>query len=56
VSKLAAKVKGAGVPDMEGVTEIREEILEILGELVLHRSAGSDFVWDAYALDIGGYG
>ena len=56
IAPVAAKVKGAGVLDRDVVAEIRGDVLWILGALSGHRSAGSDFVWDAYALDIGGYG
>ncbi|MBT8214101.1 MAG: hypothetical protein KJP12_02675 [Acidimicrobiia bacterium] len=56
ISNVAAKVKAAGIPDKVRVIELREDILGLLGALSLHRSAGSDFVWDAYAVDIGGYG
>ncbi len=36
--------------------EIREQSLELMRSLVLHRQRGSDLVYEAYATDLGGQG
>jgi len=35
---------------------VRERVVELLRELMLHRHHGSDLVYEAYATDIGGQG
>jgi hypothetical protein len=37
-----------------GVNEIRDSSTTLLGSLIRHRQRGSDLVFDAYSLDIGG--
>lgn len=56
IETVMGKVKGAVLRDTTATGELREQILVLLGDLSRHRSAGSDFVWDAYAIDIGGGG
>lgn len=38
----------------EPVDELRDAVGQLLGFLVKHRQRGSDLVWQAYGLDIGG--
>ena len=38
------------------VVDIRGDVVELLVGLYRHRAQGSDFVWEAYDLDIGGAG
>ena len=38
------------------VVDIRGDVVELLVGLYRHRAQGSDFVWEAYDLDIGGLG
>jgi len=40
----------------ESADEIRDKTLELLGRLSRHRQKGSDLVYRAYAVDIGGVG
>jgi hypothetical protein len=40
------------IPD-DAADEIRDAILELLNGLTRHRHQGSNFVWEAYAVDIG---
>ena len=42
-------------PNDEDVETIHEIILELVGALSRHRQRGSDFVWEAYDVDIGGH-
>lgn len=37
-------------------TRIRRRVVSLLGRLTLHRQAGSDLVYEAYTVDIGGTG
>lgn len=42
-------------PSDEDVDTIHEIILELIGALSRHRQRGSDFVWEAYDVDIGSH-
>jgi len=42
--------------DPETVDSTRADLARLLGFLVKHRQRGSDLVWQAYGLDIGGVG
>ena len=42
-------------PRDEDVETIHEIILELVGALSRHRQRGSDFVWEAYDVDIGSH-
>jgi hypothetical protein len=35
---------------------LRDEVQRLMGRIVRHRQHGSDLVWEAYAIDIGGAG
>ena len=41
-------------PDVEDVDKVRDMGTALLGRLVRHRQRGSDLVYEAYELDIGG--
>jgi hypothetical protein len=41
-------------PDLDEVDRIRDLATALLGRLVRHRQRGSDLVWEAYAVDLGG--
>lgn len=56
---LAGEVSGrlesaTASPGPDEVREIRRAVLDLIGELSLHRQLGADFVYDAYSFDIGG--
>jgi hypothetical protein len=44
----------AGGPDGTDVDHVRELGLTLLGQLARHRQRGSDLIYDAYEVDIGG--
>jgi hypothetical protein len=44
----------ASEPDVEDVDGLRDLGMALLGSLVRHRQRGSDLVYEAYAVDIGG--
>jgi hypothetical protein len=43
-----------GVGDAWPLNEARDDLQRLLGRIVRHRQLGSDLVWEAYNLDIGG--
>ena len=45
-----------GLADPESVAAHREAATALVGVLVRHRQRGSDLVWEAYDLDLGGSG
>jgi hypothetical protein len=53
-TETLAKKVGTAAGGPAAVDEIRDEIGQLLGFLVKHRQRGSDLVWQAYELDIGG--
>lgn len=44
----------AGGPDVDDVDHLRDLGMELLGKLARHRQRGSDLVFEAYSVDIGG--
>jgi hypothetical protein len=50
---LAQKVETAAA-EPASVADTRDSVGQLLGFLVKHRQRGSDLVWEAYELDIGG--
>jgi hypothetical protein len=50
VTKLQATEIGPAWP----LDEARDDLQRLLGQIVRHRQLGSDLVWEAYNLDIGG--
>jgi len=56
VAVAVAAVRAADSPPSdEDVETILEIILELIGALSRHRQRGSDFVWEAYDVDIGSH-
>jgi hypothetical protein len=51
VEDLLASVSG---PDIDDADRVRDLGTALLGRLVRHRQRGSDLVYEAYAVDIGG--
>ncbi len=45
---------GGGVGDDWPLEAARDDLQRLLGRIVRHRQLGSDLVWEAYNLDIGG--
>jgi hypothetical protein len=45
---------GEGVGQAWPLDEARDDLQRLLGQIVRHRQLGSDLVWEAYNLDIGG--
>jgi hypothetical protein len=41
--------------DDDQVDELREHVTELVTDLVRHRQHGADLVWEAHAVDIGGW-
>ena len=41
-------------PESDDVDDLREQMMELLSQFTRHRHRGSDFVWEAYDVDIGG--
>jgi hypothetical protein len=50
VSRLQTTAVGQAWP----LRDARDDLQRLLGQLVRHRQLGSDLVWEAYNLDIGG--
>ena len=50
LTKLQTKAIGPAWP----LDEARDDLQRLLGQIVRHRQLGSDLVWEAYNLDIGG--
>ena len=55
VERLLAE-RDEGLADAEAVEAHREACIQLLGRLVRHRQRGSDLIYEAYAVDIGGSG
>ncbi|HLB62692.1 MAG TPA: hemerythrin domain-containing protein [Actinomycetota bacterium] len=53
---LSVRLEGDDLERGWEVDEAREEIQQLLGRIVRHRQKGSDLVWEAYNVDIGGTG
>jgi len=51
VDDLLARVSG---PEVKEVDSVRDLGMALLGRLVRHRQRGSDLVYEAYAVDVGG--
>ena len=41
---------------IDDVLALREEVTALMGQLVRHRQSGSDLVFEAYEVDLGGSG
>lgn len=51
---LTSELRTTGPGEDWSLEEIRDDLQRLLGKLVRHRQLGSDLVWEAYNLDIGG--
>ena len=52
--ELIAGLRTSGVGQTWPLEEARDDLQRLLGQIVRHRQLGSDLVWEAYNLDIGG--
>lgn len=52
LDSLLARLDGAG--PVGDLLAFREEVTALMGQLVRHRQAGADIVFEAYEVDIGG--
>ncbi len=52
--ELIEKLRTTGVDDAWPLDQARDDLQRLLGRIVRHRQLGSDLVWEAYNLDIGG--
>ncbi|MCI0635008.1 MAG: hypothetical protein L0206_14005 [Actinobacteria bacterium] len=52
--ELIEKLRTTGVGDAWPLDQARDDLQRLLGRIVRHRQLGSDLVWEAYNLDIGG--
>lgn len=53
-NELVAKLRTTGIGDAWSLDQARDDLQRLLGKIVRHRQLGSDLVWEAYNLDIGG--
>jgi hypothetical protein len=51
---LVAKLQTTEIGPAWPLDEARNDLQRLLGQVVRHRQLGSDLVWEAYNLDIGG--
>ena len=51
---LTSRLRTADPGEDWSLEEARDDLQRLLGKLVRHRQLGSDLVWEAYNLDIGG--
>lgn len=56
LSDVLGRLEAADALNEDVVVDIRGNVVELLVGLYRHRAQGSDFVWEAYDLDIGGTG
>ncbi len=47
------EVAATGTADV--IVDLRESVMEVLVDLARHRQQGADLLYEAYAVDIGGY-
>ncbi len=52
--QLIARLQTTGVGVAWPLEEARDDLQRLLGQIVRHRQLGSDLIWEAYNLDIGG--
>jgi len=55
VTTLLKMIAAARETNTPPVSTIRAAIVELLNELTRHRQDGADLIYEAYAVDIGGY-
>jgi len=51
---LLTKLQTTAIGPAWPLDEARDDLQRLLGQIVRHRQLGSDLVWEAYNLDIGG--
>lgn len=51
---LTSRLRASGPGEEWSLDVARDDLQRLLGRLVRHRQLGSDLVWEAYNLDIGG--
>jgi hypothetical protein len=57
VKTAMATVESSGTPaSTEEANAIREQVVDLLARFTRHRHQGSDFIWEAYDVEIGGPG
>lgn len=52
--ELVARLRSTNVGEAWPLDVARDDLQRLLGKIVRHRQLGSDLVWEAYNLDIGG--
>jgi len=52
----AADRFAAPFPEATDIDGLRHDVQRLIGRMVRHRQHGSDLVWEAYSMDIGGAG
>ena len=55
ISDLLKLISEGSAKESASVAEISTSVIEILNELARHRQDGADLIYEAYAVDIGGY-
>ncbi len=55
ITELLGRIGDARGEGNPPVDDIRAAVLALLNELARHRQRGSDLIYEAYAVDIGGY-
>jgi hypothetical protein len=55
IERLLESVAAAKTADPMPVDGLRDGVVEVLTDLTRHRQDGADLIYDAYAVDIGGY-
>ena len=53
-NELITKLRTTSIGDAWPLDQARDDLQRLLGKIVRHRQLGSDLVWEAYNLDIGG--
>jgi hypothetical protein len=52
--ELVTKLRTRAIGEAWPLRDARDDLQRLLGQIVRHRQLGSDLVWEAYNLDIGG--
>jgi hypothetical protein len=54
ITQMIDQLESTPVGDAWPIEKARDDLQRLLGRVVKHRQLGSDLVWEAYNLDIGG--
>jgi hypothetical protein len=54
ITQMIERLESTPVGDAWPLEKARDDLQRLLGRVVKHRQLGSDLVWEAYNLDIGG--